>query len=261
MPAATQNLVRQYDYWRTLYARTWKGTLVTSFLMPLLYLAAMGVGLGSFVDDNNGSQALGGATYLQFIGPGLLAATAMQTAIFEATYPVMSGIKWQRFFYSMIATPLRPADVAYGNLAFIAFRAVTTCTVFAVIIALFGGMQSWLGVLTIPVALLVGMAYATPVFALTARMMSETGFTLVFRFGMIPMFLFSGAFFPVSQLPDVIEWLAYLTPLWHGVELSRGFGLGDIGLAEVLGHTAYLLVWFLAGLRLAVAGLTRRLVS
>ena len=261
MTAATQNLTRQYDYWRTVYARTWKGTLFSSFVNPLLFLAAMGIGLGSFVDDNNGSQALGGATYLQFIGPGLLAATAMQTAIFEATYPVMSGIKWQKFFYSMIATPLRPADVAYGNIAFIAFRVVTTCTVFAVIIALFGGMQSWLGVLTVPVALLVGMAYATPVFTLTSRMASETGFTLVFRFGMIPMFLFSGAFFPVSQLPDVVEWLAYLTPLWHGVELSRGFGLGDIGPVAVVGHTAYLLVWFLAGLRLAVTGLTKRLVS
>lgn len=261
MPAATANLVRQYDYWRTMYARTWKGTLVTSFLMPLLYLAAMGVGLGSFVDDNNGSQALGGATYLQFIGPGLLAATAMQTAMFEATYPVMSGIKWQKFFYSMIATPLRPADVAYGNLTFIAFRIVTTCTVFALVITLFGGLSSWLGVLTVPVALLVGMAYAAPVFAISSRLKSETGFSLIFRFGMIPMFLFSGAFFPVSQLPDPVEWLAYLTPLWHGVELSRGFGLGDIGLVAVLGHTAYLLVWFVVGLRLAVSGLTKRLVS
>jgi lipooligosaccharide transport system permease protein len=254
-------VLRQFDYWATLYRRTWKGTLVTSFLMPFLYLAAMGIGLGSFVDENAGPQALGGATYLQFIGPGLLAATAMQTGIFEATYPVMSGIKWQRFFYSMIATPLRPADVVYGNLVFIAFRTVTTCAVFAGVIALFGGMSSWLGVLTVPVALLVGMAYAAPVFAISARLKSEAGFSLVFRFGLIPMFLFSGAFFPVSQLPDLVEWLAYLTPLWHGVELSRGLGLGDIGLPAVLGHTAYLLVWFLVGLRLAVTGLTKRLVK
>lgn len=261
MPTATQNLTRQYDYWRTVYARTWKGTLFTSFVNPLLFLTAMGVGLGSFVDDNSGSQALGGATYLQFIGPGLLAATAMQTAIFEATYPVMAGIKWQKFFYSMIASPLRPADVAYGNLAFIAFRIVTTCAVFAVVITVFGGMSSWLGVLTVPVALLVGMAYAAPVFAIASRLKNETGFSLIFRFGMIPMFLFSGAFFPVSQLPDVIEWLAYLTPLWHGVELSRGFGLGEIGLVAVLGHAAYLLVWFVVGLRLAVLGLTKRLVN
>src|SRR4029453_7948403 len=171
MPAVTENLGRQYDYWATMYRRTWKGTLVTSFLMPLMYLAAMGIGLGSFVDDNSaGAQALGGESYMQFIGPGLLAATAMQTAMFEATYPVMSGIKWQRFFYSMIATPLRPADVVFGNLALLAFRTVSTCAVFAGVIAVFGGMSSWLGVLTIPVALLVGMAYASPVFAISARL-------------------------------------------------------------------------------------------
>lgn len=261
MSAATENLGRQYDYWATMYRRTWKGTLVTSFLMPLMYLAAMGVGLGSFVDKNSGSQALGGLSYLQFIGPGLLAATAMQTAMFEATYPVMSGIKWQRFFYSMIATPLRPADVVYGNLTFIAFRTVTTCTVFAGVIALFGGMSSWLGVFTIPVALLVGMAYAAPVFAISARLKTEAGFSLIFRFGLIPMFLFSGAFFPVSQLPDVVEWLAYLTPLWHGVELSRAFGTGQIETVPLLGHTAYLLLWFGVGLWFAVTGLTKRLVK
>lgn len=253
-------VLRQYDYWLTVYRRTWKGTLVTSFVMPLLYLAAMGVGLGSFVDDNAGPQALGGVTYLQFIGPGLLAATAMQTAVFETTYPVMSGIKWQKFFYSMIATPLRPADVAYGNLAFVAFRVLSTCTVFAIVIAAFGGMTSWLGVFTVPVALLVGMAYATPVFAIATRMSSEAGFSLIFRLGVIPMFLFSGAFFPVSQLPDPVEWLAYLTPLWHGVELARGFGLGEIGGLAIVGHSAYLLVWFAVGLRLSVTGLTRRLV-
>lgn len=256
-----ENVVRQYDYWSTVYRRTWKGNVISSFLVPLLYLAAMGVGLGSFVDDNSGPDALGGVSYLQFLGPGLLAATAMQVAIFESTYPVMSGIKWQKFFYSMIATPLRPADVAYGQLGFIAFRIASTCAVFAVVVALFGGMSSWLGVLTVPVALLIGLAYAAPVFAIAARLKDESAFSLVFRFGMIPMFLFSGAFFPVSQLPGVVEWLAYLTPLWHGVELSRGFGLSDIGLWAVLGHTAYLLLWFAVGVRLTVTGLTRRLVN
>ena len=110
----------------TVYKRTWKGSLVSSFLLPLLYLAAMGIGLGSFVDDN-GSGALGGISYLQFIAPGLLAATALQIAVGESTYPVMGGIKWQKIYFSMIATPLRPADVMYGQLAFIAFRVLTTC--------------------------------------------------------------------------------------------------------------------------------------
>lgn len=255
-----EGVLRQYDYWATVYRRTWKGNVVSSFLQPFLYLLAMGVGLGSFIDDNAGPGAVEGVPYLQFLAPGMLAATAMQTAIFESTYPVLSGLKWQKFFYSMIATPLRPADVTFGQLAFIAFRVVTTCAVFGVVAAALGGIPSWFGVFTLPVALLVGMAYAAPVLAISARLNGPDGFSLIFRFGMIPMFLFSGAFFPVSQLPWLIEWLAYLTPLWHGVELSRGFALGDVGLAAVVGHSGYLLAWFLVGGWLAVRGMTRRLV-
>src|SRR5262245_18115939 len=136
-------VLRQYDYWASVYRRTWKGTLVTSFLMPLLYLAEMGVGLGSFVDASATSDAaLGGVTYLQYIAPGLLAATAMQIGVFESTYPVMRGIKWHRTFFGMVATPLRPADVMLGQLGFIAFRIGTTSAVFLVVIAVFGGLGS-----------------------------------------------------------------------------------------------------------------------
>ena len=138
MALALENGRRQFDYWLTVYKRTWKGTLISSFLLPLLYLAAMGIGLGSFV-DSNGTGALGGVSYLQYIAPGLLAATALQVAVGESTYPVMSGLKWQKFYYSMIATPLRPADVVYGQLGFIAFRVGSTCAVFLVVIAAFGG--------------------------------------------------------------------------------------------------------------------------
>jgi lipooligosaccharide transport system permease protein len=260
MSLAIENSRRQFDYWVTVYRRTWRGTLVTSFLVPLLYLAAMGIGLGSFVDDN-GTGALGGVSYLQFIAPGLLASTALQIAVSESTYPVMSGIKWQKFFYSMIATPLRPADVMYGQLAFIAFRILSTCTVFVVVIAAFGGLASPLGLLGLPVALLVGMAAAAPVCAFATRAHSDAGFAMIFRFGVIPMFLFSGAFFPVSQLPDWIEWLAYVSPLWHAVELSRDLSLETVDPLLAVGSIAYLAAWFAAGTWLAVRGLTRRLIK
>ncbi len=133
MALALENGRRQFDYWVTVYKRTWKGSLISSFLLPLLYLARWVIGLGSFV-DSNGTGALGGVSYLQFIAPGLLAATALQIAVGESTYPVMSGLKWQKFYHSMIATPLRPADVVYGQLAFIAFRVFSTCAVFLVVI-------------------------------------------------------------------------------------------------------------------------------
>ena len=187
----------------------------------------MGIGLGSFV-DSNGTGALGGVSYLQYIAPGLLAATGMQIAVGEATYPVMSGLKWQKFYYSMIATPLRPADVVYGQFGFIAFRVTSTCTVFLVVIAAFGGLESPLGLLGLPVALLVGMAVAAPVAAYATKLENDAGFAMIFRFGVVPAFLFSGAFFPVSQLPNWIEWLAYVSPLWHGVELCRDLSLDTV---------------------------------
>jgi lipooligosaccharide transport system permease protein len=257
---AVENGRRQFDYWLTVYKRTWKGSLVTSFLLPLLYLAAMGIGLGSFVDDN-GTGALGGVSYLQFIAPGLLAATALQIAVAESTYPVMGGIKWHKTYFSMVATPLRPADVMYGQLAFIAFRVFTTCAVFVAVIAAFGGLKTWWGVLGLPVALLVGLAVSAPVCAYAATLDNDSGFAMIFRFGVIPAFLFSGAFFPVSQLPDWIEWLAYLSPLWHGVELSRDLSLGTVELLPALGNLAYLSAWFVIGTWLAVRALTRRLIS
>jgi lipooligosaccharide transport system permease protein len=260
MALAVENGRRMFDYWLTVYKRTWKGTMISSFLLPMLYLAAMGIGLGSFV-DSNGTGALGGVSYLQFIAPGLLASTALQIAVGEATYPVLSGLKWQKFYHSMIATPLRPADVVYGQLAFIAFRVLSSCTVFLIVIAAFGGLRSPLGILGLPVALLVGMAVAGPIAAYATTLENDSGFAMVFRFGVVPAFLFSGAFFPVSQLPDWIEWLAYVSPLWHAVDLARSLSFGSVNPWLAVVNVGYLLAWFVTGTWLAVRGFTRKLVG
>ncbi len=253
-------VLRQYDYWATAYRRTWKGSVFSSFLSPLLYLAAMGVGLGKLVDRHASSGSLGGVSYLAFIAPGLLAATAMLTGVGESTYPIMGKIKWNYVFHAMVATPLRPLDVVLGQLGFIAFRIFTTCSVFLGVMAIFGAIESPLGVFAVFVALLVGLAFSAPVFAIATRLESDSGFAMIFRFGVIPMFLFSGAFYPVTQLPDGIEWLAYVTPLWHGVALSRDLCLGDVSFWPAVGHVVYLLLWIGVGTWLTVRGLTRRLV-
>ncbi len=253
---------RLTDYWVTVYKRTWRGSVITSFLMPFLYLTAMGVGLGSFVDKNSASNALGEVSYLAFIAPGLLATTAMQAAVGESTYPVMAGFKWQRFFYSMAATPLRVADVAAGQLAFVAFRITLTCAVFLGVLAAYGALAGVLGGLAaLAVSVLLGLAYATPMMGLSARLKNDSGFSLVFRLGLMPMFLFSGAFFPISQLPEAIVWIAYLTPIWHGVELSRSLTLGTASWLPALGHLAYLLAWFLVGWYYCVTGFAKKLSS
>ncbi len=253
--------LRALSYWITNYRRTWRGTAISGVLEPVAFLAAMGLGLGAIVDANSGGADLGQVSYLAFLAPGLLAASAMQTAMFESTYPVMSSIKWQRIYFAQLATSLRVSDILRGHLAFVAFRIVTMAAVFLAVMVGFGVVGSPWALLTLPVALLVGIAVATPVMAFAARQENDSGFAMLFRFGMVPMLLFSGTFFPITQLPQGIQPLAWLSPLWHAVDLSRGIVLGGLDAGLALVHVCYLALWILVGYVLAVRAFTSRLVK
>jgi lipooligosaccharide transport system permease protein len=233
--------VRAFEYWLYQYRRTWRGGLATSFLSPVLYLAAMGVGIGSLVNGGTAqSGELDGVSYLVFIAPGLLAANAMQTGVQEATYPVMGAIKWVRTYHGMLATPLRVVDVLLGHLLFIAMRVFLVCAIFLTVMAAFGTVESWTAVFALPAALLTGVAFAAPVAAYSATRETDAGFSGLFRFVVMPLFLFSGVFFPIDQLPDGLRTVAYLTPLWHGVDLCRSLDLGTAELWPTVAHVAYL---------------------
>lgn len=252
---------RLVDYWATVYLRTWKGSVISSFVVPLLYILAMGVLLGGFIEGD--PAELEGATgYLAFVAPGMLAAQAMTTVVGEVTYPVMGMIKWQRIYFSMIATPLTVGDIVFAQLGFVMFRVATVSGVFLAVMAPFGMFESWSGVIVaFFVQLLIGLAFASPIFALSASLKNETGFALVFRLGMIPLFLFSGAFFPIDNLSPVMEWFARVTPLWHGVDLTRMLVLGQVEVGPALVHVAYLAVLAAAGWWLTVRLLTKRLIQ
>jgi lipooligosaccharide transport system permease protein len=175
-------------------------------------------------------------------------------------WPVMGAIKWDKTYYSMIATPLRVVDIVVGHLSYATFRVVLTSAVFSVVLALTGIFSTALGALgAFAASVLVGLAFSTPVYGFTAGAKTEQGFALIYRLGLMPMFLFSGAFFPVSNLVEPLEWLARLTPLWHGVELARMSALGTWE-ASAVGHVAYLGVLAAAGVWWAVRRLERRLV-
>jgi lipooligosaccharide transport system permease protein len=161
----------------------------------------------------------------------------------------------------MLASPLRVGDVLLGHQAFIASRMLMTATVYFVAIFAFGAVESPLGVLAIPVAALVGVAFAAPIAAWGAHTENEASFVAIFRFVILPMFLFSGTFFSVESLPRVFEWVALLTPLWHGVDLSRQLTLGEVDLTSSLLHLAYLLAFATAGLVAAHYTYRKRLVS
>ncbi len=231
--------VRQFKFWMTNYRRTWQGTIYSSVLSPVLYLGAMGVGLGKLVDAH-GTAGLGHVSYLTFLAPGLIAAAGMQTAIGESTYPVYGSVKWLKTYQAAISTPMRPADLFHGHLLFTTLRLVMNSAVFLAVMAAFGAIESPWALACLPAAVLTGLAFATPIEAYAMTVTKETSFTMIFRFGMIPLFLFSGTFFPVTQLPAVVRPLAYITPLWHGVELCRSLSLGQAQLGASVLHVGYL---------------------
>jgi lipooligosaccharide transport system permease protein len=251
--------VRSLQSWAYRYKRTWRGSAVSSILQPVLFLAAMGLGLGSLVNRGHASN-LGGVTYLVFLAPALLAAAAMQTAAMESAWPVMAAVKWLKTYDAMLATPLRVRDLLAGHLTWIGLRVLMVCSVFLAVMAMFGAIKSPEAVLLIPAGLLTGLAFAAPIAAYAVTLERDSGLTALFRFGVIPMFLFSGTFFPVTQLPAALRAVAYATPLWHGVDLCRHLALGRATLLGSLGHVAYLLLWFGAGCGAALLTYRRRLV-
>jgi lipooligosaccharide transport system permease protein len=255
----TSTIGRVFEHRFLQYRRTFRSSIFSSFVSPVLFLTAMGIGLGGYVSN---SAALDGVPYLVFLAPGLLAATAMQSASFEATFPIMGGLVWGRVFHAMYATPISARDIALGNLAWIAARLTLICAIFTFVIVLFGAAESPLIVFAVPAAVLTGMAFAGPIAAFSATQKTPNKFSAIFRFGITPLFLFSGTFFPISSLPAVLQAFAWLTPLFHGVALTRGLSLGTITDEPIAAaiHVIYLTTLATVGAWLTIRNIGRRLV-
>lgn len=250
--------LRSFGYWAFQYKRTWRSSLTVSFLEPLLYLAAMGIGLGTLVDHH--VHQVDGVSYLTFVGPGLLASAAMQVGVSESTYPVMGAIKWIKTYHAMLATPLRVIDVLRGHMAWITLRLTMVSGIFLAILAAFGLTRSWEAVCTLPAGILTGLAFSAPIVAFSATQEKDAAFAVIYRFGVVPLFLFSGIFFPITRLPGWLQPLAWATPLYHGVALCRSLVLGNASLGTSVGHAVYLVALTLAGYSVATYTYRRRLV-
>lgn len=243
----------------TVYRRVWKGGLVSRFLTPVLFLAAMGIGVGSLVDRSSGG--VGGIPYLQYVVPGLLMASVMQWAVGESTWPVMTYLKWNQMYAAMLTAPTRVADVVRAHWIFILAGIAWGSAVFIAVAALAGGVRSWWALLAVPISLLVALAFAAPLFWVAARFANEESFTTIFRLVITPLMLFSGTFFPLDQLPGWLQPVAWVTPLWHGTELARAACLGDPLANGWWLHLGVLAAYILIGYRLTLGALTRRLAS
>lgn len=249
--------LRVEGYW-TWYRRYWQANLYSSGLQPVLFLAAMGLGVGSQVRPG---ATVGGFSYLQYVAPALLVSAALQIAVGESSYPVLSGFKWQRDYVAATATPMTPGQVLGGQLIWVALRLTLSGAVYAIIATAFGAWTNSAVVLVVLIGTITGLACATPVMAMAATTFDEgERFSLVYRFVVIPMTLLAGTFFPVSQLPMALRWFAWISPLWHGNELARGVALGGSGALPMLGHLVFLVAVLVAGALAARKYFYRRLV-
>lgn len=255
VPVVLRYTEREARVWLKLW-RSWAFSFVAT---PLLFLGSMGLGLGSYVDD--GAGAVEGFDYLTFVAPGLLAAGIMQNMAADSMWGVMGGHKWQGIFNAAVASPLRPADLFGGWLLWRGSLAGLSATSFLAAAALLGGVPSVWGVLAVPVGVLTALTFSSLLAAWSITRDSDGSFPVVMRVAIMPMFVFSGTFFPLSDLPAAVRPVAWVTPLWHAVELCRGATTGTLGLAASLGHTAVLGAYLAVGCALAVRGFTKRLAS
>jgi lipooligosaccharide transport system permease protein len=248
---------RAYEYWLIVYKRIFRGTIASSILNPVLYLTAMGVGLGKVV--NHGAHPLG-VPYLDYVAPAMLAAVGMQVAAIESSFPVRAGVEWNKNFYAMLATPLRVADLMLGHLLYVATRALMVTGVYLVIITAFGVVHSPLALLSLPIGVLLGLSFAGYISGIAIVAVHDP-FNPLFRFVIMPMFLFSGTFFPITRLPHGLREVAYATPLWNAVDFVRGATLGTLTWPRALLHVAYFVVVIAIGVAFAHWAYRKRLVK
>ncbi len=223
---------------------TWL-VILSGFLEPVMYLFSFGYGVGKFVGDiDSGAGAV--ISYAAFIAPGLLATSAMKGAIYDSTRNVFFKFDDSRLYHGMLATSLGPLDVALGEIGWALLRGLVYATGFTVVVAPMGLIQSWWGVLAIPSAVLIAFGFASLGMAITSYFSSyqQMGFINI---GLLPIFLFSGAFYPLTVFPGWMQGVIKAFPLWHAIELIRGLTLGNVHIG-MLSHLGYFIVMIAGGL-------------
>ena len=255
---------RRYGSWYVAEHRIrgirsyYKTLLFTAIGSPFMYLFALGVGLATLVDKNSG---LGGTSYLSFVAPALIASAAVTAAVEECTYPILMGFKWNPIFFGMNAAPISGNQIVNGIFIAVLARLLPTTLVYYVVMLIFGAVPSPLGVLDIPIAILTGMAFGLVIASYMSTVQQEVGQpAFIQRFIVIPLFLFSGTFFPLGQMPVFLQWIGWISPLWHGTELGRVVSYGAVAPGWLtLVHVLYPLALCIYGWRRTQVVVTRRL--
>jgi lipooligosaccharide transport system permease protein len=250
--------IRVFERQLRVYRTLWRGSLFSHFAMPLLFLGAMGLGLGPIVDARSGS--VGGVDYLTFIAPGLLAFMVTQSAAGESLWPVMAGHKWLGFYHGTVATPIEPTEVFTGYMLWLAAYGAVISALFVAAAAVLGGVPSPWGVLAPVGAVLGALCFAVPFAGFAMSRENDFAFSALLRLVVMPLAMFSGTFFPVSQLPSALRAAVLVSPLYHSVELCRAATTGHArSLAAIAAHVAVLVALIATGSVWARVQFRRRL--
>lgn len=237
---------------------------ITMFAMalgtPFLYLFAFGVGLATLVTKNQGPDGVGGVSYLEFVAPALLINAAVLVSSEEFMFGILMGFKWNPIFTGMNAAPISGRQIVDGVFIFIAIRSFVTVGIYYVVVLVFGGLHGATSLAIIPIALLSGFAFSL-IGAYAATITEDRGqFNIVNRVILLPLTLFSGTFFPLTQLPIGLQVIGWLSPIWHGTQLARqvAYHLSEPFWLTII-HVAYLAVLAIVGWQLCVRISVRRL--
>jgi len=228
---------------------------------PVLYLVSIGVGVGAYIDKNTGGMGVDGVSYITFLAPALLATAAIQGAIDESVYPTLEGFKWDKTFFSMNATPLSGNHIAMGVFFNSVIRVTFTAVIYWFVMLAFGVLElprSWLAIFT---AIMAGAAFGALMQALAGMLENEDiFFTVLQRFVIMPLFLFSGTFYPLTNMPIFLQWIGWISPLWHATELGRWLTYGhEISSLMLYTHFIFLNSLLLFGIIASRRIFTRRL--
>lgn len=255
-PTAVRVYLRDWAFFRQIKV----SVALASIVQPAMFLLGVGLGIGELVDAGGNTDVLDGQPYFAFYSTALLATTAMFVLSQEAMWPTLDGFLWSGANKAMIATPLRPTDVLAGKALHYLVRGVIAVGGTGLVLALFDDTRTWGLVPGVAAGVLCGLAFAMPLAAFTATQDQDAAYPAILRFGITPMFLFGGAFYPIEQLPDWLEPIAWVTPLWHGVELTRGSVLGGLEAQMALVHVGVLLTFVVVGTLWASRTFTKRLL-
>jgi len=230
---------------------------------PVLYLISVGIGLGGLIDKSVGSVGVDGVKYLTFLAPALLAQAAIQGTMDETVFPTIEGFKWNRTFYSMNSTPLSGAQISIGVFLAALFRASYTVLLYFGVMWAFGVLESPHAWLAIPTSIFAGASFGALMQSVAAKLEDENYFFVVLgRFIMMPLFLFSGTFFPLTSMPFFLQWIGWISPLWHATELGRYLTYGHaISSTLMWVHFAVLVTMLISGLILSAHFFTKRLAK